>query len=80
MDYTRSYGHDHAAVVTPSDTANLPKSARVLWVGGAGNVKVDTVSGDTVTINSVAAGTLLPIQVRRVYSTGTSATLMVALY
>lgn len=80
MGEVKEYGLDHAAAVTPSDTVNLPRSCRMLWVGGAGNVKVDTVGGDTVTFSTVAAGTRLPIQAKKVYSTGTTATLMVALY
>lgn len=80
VDEVKEYGLDHAAVITPSDTINLPRSTRMLWVGGAGNVKIDTVGGETVTFSSVAAGTRLPIQAKRVYSTGTTATLMIAMY
>jgi hypothetical protein len=77
----KEYGLDKAAVVTTSDTANLPVPARMLWIGGAGNVKVDTVGGSTgITILAVAAGTRLPIQVKKVYATGTTATNIVALY
>jgi len=74
------YGAINAAVITKSDTANLPASARRIWVGGLGDVKVDTIGGDTVTFTAVPAGTVLPVQVRKVYSTGTTATNMVALY
>lgn len=74
------YGFGNGATVTTSDSANLSPFARAVWVGGAGNVKVDTIGGQTITINSVAAGTLLPVQVRKIYATGTTATNMVALY
>lgn len=74
------YGLANAAVVTPSDTVNLPVAARALWVGGTGAVKVDTVGGQTVTFTAVPAGVRLPVQVKRVYAAGTSATLMLALY
>jgi hypothetical protein len=68
------------AAVTKSDATILP-ATRGLWVGGAGNVAV-VFAGDTaaVTLEGVAAGTLLPIQVTKVMSTNTSATLMVALW
>nr|DAL11089.1 MAG TPA_asm: hypothetical protein [Bacteriophage sp.] len=69
-----------AAAVTTSDSAVSDDPTRALYVGGAGNVKVDMVSGGTVTFSNVAAGTLLPIQVTRVYATGTTATLIIGLY
>ena len=76
------------AAVTPSDSANLalgPNSmyARALYVGGAGNVTVVSAADDTetpVTFTAVPAGSILPIQVRAVMSTGTTATAIVALY
>ena len=71
----------NAAAVTPDDDSNLPTLAtKGLWVGGAGNVKVGTVNGNTVTFNSVPAGILLRIQAKRVYATGTTATNIVALW
>jgi hypothetical protein len=68
-----------AAAVTTSDTNNI-RTTRGLYVGGSGNVKVDMAYGTTVTFSSVPAGTVLPIQVTRVYATDTTATLMIALY
>jgi len=66
--------------VTPSDGADIPIGCMALWVGGAGAIALDTVSGDTnVLISGIAAGTLLKIQARRVRATGTTATLIVAL-
>lgn len=68
-----------AAAVTPGDSTAL-RPTRGLYVGGAGNVKVEMSLGNVVTFSSVAAGTLLPIQVVKVYSTDTTATNIVALY
>ena len=51
-----------------------------LYVGGTGNVSVVTISGDIVTFNGVPAGTTLPIQVLKLRSTGTTATLINALW
>lgn len=51
-----------------------------LWVGGAGDVVVVTAKGTTVTIEGVAAGTLLPIAVKKVVSSGTTATKLRACY
>ncbi|MGL5011504.1 MAG: spike base protein, RCAP_Rcc01079 family [Paracoccaceae bacterium] len=68
-----------AAVVTPSDGADLPKIfARITALVG-GNVAVVCSGGGTVTL-AIAAGGVLPVFVDRVLSTGTTATGLVALY
>lgn len=69
-----------AFTVTPSDTADLSTLPRALYVGGDGNLTVIMQGGQTVTLTAVAAGTLLPLRVRRVLATGTSATAIVGLY
>lgn len=69
-----------AGAVTPSDSTAL-NPTRGLYVGGAGNIKVDMAMGGTaVTFVGVLAGSILPIQVVKVYSTDTTATSIVALY
>jgi hypothetical protein len=68
-----------AVAVTPSDSVDLVNMSRALWVGGAGNISVIMHSGATVTFSGIAAGTLLPIRVSRVRSTGTTATNILAL-
>lgn len=67
-----------AAAVTPSDSTDI-RPTRAVYVGGAGDVKVDMASEGTVTFVGVNAGTVLPIQATRVYATGTTATNLVAL-
>lgn len=75
-----------AAAVTPSDTADIPavtggtNNGCVLYVGGTGNLKVLTVGGDEVVLPNIQAGTFLPVQVLRVFATGTTATSIVALW
>ena len=69
-----------AAEVVTSNSVTYESPTRGVYVGVGGNVKVDMVSGGTVTFVGVGAGTLLPIQVERIYATGTTATSMVALY
>lgn len=76
----RSSPAQNAFVVTPNDSADLAYAARSLFVGGAGNIAVDTTGGDTVTFTGVVAGTILPVSVARVYATGTTATNIVGLY
>ena len=70
-----------AAAVTPNDSTDLAVSpARSLFIGGAGNLVVDTAAGDTVTFTGVTAGSILPVSVKRVRATNTTATSIVALY
>ncbi len=77
---TSTWSSDNAAAVTASDTDKLPDLTRGLWVGGGtGTVKVRMASGVDCTFTGVA-GVLLPIQVDKVYSTGSDATGIVALY
>jgi len=68
----------HVAAVTPADATPFtsPTYAEWLWVGGAGNVKLITRGGETVTFSGVPAGTFLPIECTGVESTGTTATLI----
>ena len=51
-----------------------------LYIGGAGNVKVTTIGGDIVTFTAPTVGQVLPVQVIKLHSTGTSATLVNALW
>lgn len=76
-----------AAAVTTSDTVDIPSvnggtdnRGPVLYIGGAGNVRVLTEGGDDVIFYGVAAGQFLPVHVVRVFATGTSATNIVALW
>lgn len=78
-----------AAAVDPSNTVNIPNvSAQdgsgnrgcVLYIGGAGNIRVLTAGEDDVTFTNVQAGQFIPVQVIRVFATGTSATNILALW
>lgn len=68
-----------AEAVTPSNTVNFATPS-VVFVGGAGNVKVTTAQGSDVTFTGVLGGSVLPLQVLRVWSTGTTATNMVRIF
>ncbi len=68
-----------ADAVTPDDATDLATTARSLYIGGTGDVKVDMADGTTETFAVVPAGTVLPIAVKRVYATGTTATSILAL-
>lgn len=70
-----------AVAVTTSDVADLTVSpCRGIYVGVSGDVKIDTPAGDTVTLTGLAAGMMHPIGAKRIYSTGTTATGILALY
>lgn len=71
--------HEHAAAVTPSNSADLAFRTTALWIGGAGDLSFITMNGETVTLSAVPAGTYLRVRADRVRSTGTTATLIVAL-
>ena len=52
----------------------------VLYIGTAGNLKVTTVGGDEVTFQGVNTGTFFPVNVVKVFATGTSADNIIALW
>ena len=71
---------DNADAVTANDSSDLTNVARALYVGTGGDLKVTTAGGDTVTFNDVQGGSILPVRIKRVFSTGTTASNMVAIY
>ncbi len=71
----------NAAAVTPSDTVDLADVTRGVYVGVAGDVKVNmATSGTSIVFTAVAAGSILPIRVTRILATGTTATNIVAVW
>lgn len=68
-----------AFAVTPSDGADLSVCARAIYVGGAGDIAIVTLAGNTVVFPGVPAGTTLACSARRVRATGTTATGIVGL-
>ena len=70
----------NAMEITPHDTNDLALVTRGIYVGGAGNLKVETANGDVVTFVGLAAGMIHPIMCKQVYSTGTTATSIVGVY
>lgn len=70
----------NAFAITPHNSNLIAHITRGLYVGVAGNVKVTMESGEEVTFVGVPAGYILPIRVKIVWSTGTTATTMLGLY
>lgn len=73
-DIASAYG---AVAVTPNDTTTIP-GTRGVEVGVAGDLAVRMVNGDIITLPVIAGER--PLQVNRIYSTGTTATGLGALY
>jgi hypothetical protein len=66
--------------ISPSDTVNMPSGCRSLYVGGGGNLSLVGDDDNVATFTAVPAGVVLPCGPKRVNATGTSATLLLALY
>ena len=67
------------AAIAKSDSASI-ELTRAVYVGGTGDLKVTYQDGSIDVLQSIPAGTLLPIRVSLVWSTGTTATKLSALY
>lgn len=59
--------------VTPSDTVDLAAVGIALYVANGGDISFVSQAGQTRTVK-VYAGAILPVGVRRVLATGTTAT------
>ena len=65
--------------ITPGTA--LPFPTRAIWVGGAGNIGITDVYGNTVTLTGAVVGTYIPIRVSAVSSTTTTtATNLIGLF
>ena len=68
-----------ATTFTNSDTKYLPTPS-VIYVGGTGNVKVTTAQGDDTIFLGLQPGQVIPVQVIRVWATGTTALNLLRIY
>ena len=67
--------------VTKSDSQDLGEKKAELFIGTGGNVKVSLYGGSVVTLKNIPSATFLKgIFVNRVYSRGTTASDIVAIY
>lgn len=69
----------HGFAIAPSDGADLVETTRAIYVGSSGNLAVTLASGAEVTLTGIPGGTLLPVRLRRIRATGTTATAIVGL-
>lgn len=76
--------YSQCEVVTPHDTnaqgSLATKNCDAIYVGGTGHLTVIMEVGGSCLISSIPAGTTIPIRVSRVMATGTTATLIVAMW
>jgi hypothetical protein len=67
--------------VTPHDSNVLSAIPKGLYVGTGGSLSIEAVGGGgAVTLANVASGSVIPVRVRIVRATGTTAADIVALY
>lgn len=66
-----------------SSDVTLAIPGGVLYIGVGGDLKVTTISGDTLEFRNLASGSVLAVQVKKVFAAGTTGTVasgIVALY
>ena len=67
--------------VTPSDTTDLPDGlTNALWIGSGGDVAAVMQNGQVQVFAAVPAGAWMPLTVKRINASGTTATGIIALY
>jgi len=71
--------YTEAIAIVTSDTVDIGRLTDAVYVGGAGIVQA-VMQNNRVAAFTAVAGATLPIRVRRVNATSTTATLMLALY
>lgn len=77
-----------AKAVVPSNTEDIyfvgseadKVLPAVLYIGNGGDLKIETAGGDVVTFYNIQDGTFLPVNVVKVFATGTDATNILALW
>lgn len=57
--------------ITPSDD-DLETATRAIYVGGLGDLVIETISGDTITFANVPPGSIIPIRCKKVKAASTA--------
>lgn len=70
----------NAAAITPSDVTDMTDWCRGIYVGVTGDVVVVTANDQVVTFKNAVQGSTLPVRAKRVNSTLTTATDLVAIW
>ena len=69
---------EFAVAISPDDATDIATVSRAIYVGASGNLKVTLLGGEDITFVGLAAGVFHPIRATRIWSTGTTATSIVA--
>jgi hypothetical protein len=69
-----------AFTITFSDTVEVTRVPRSIYVTTSGTLRVKMVSGDTVSFAGMVGGMVYPFRIRQVYQTGTTVAGVVGLY
>lgn len=75
LEAPASHGFD----VTPNDSADLVEISRAIYVGTGGAISLVLSSGAALNLANVANGSILPLRVKAIKATGTSASDIVGL-
>lgn len=71
------HGFAKAYPITPNDSTDIGQACEGLFVAVAGNIVLTPAQGGSnITCTACPAGTFIPIKVKRVLATGTSATVV----
>ena len=66
-----------AFAITPSDSVALPTpTTGGIWFGASGSATIQMSAGATVQLAGIVAGTYLPIEVEKVFATGTTSSIL----
>ena len=68
-----------ATEITLADTGEYSPPYRSLYIGGAGDLKVTTANDEDVTFVGLAAGSILPVEIKLAWSTGSTASSIIGL-
>ncbi len=66
--------------ITPNDSTDLLQPTRGILLGAAGAIAIHNEAGTSITIANLAIGVIHPITTKRILSTGTIASGIVAFY
>lgn len=62
--------------ITPSDGTRFAQPSRAIYVGGAGTLSVEMLTGEVVTFQGLPGGVVLPIRAVRVLAESTAGALV----
>jgi hypothetical protein len=69
---TPNSSYRNAALLTEDDDNDLANPTKEIYIGGAGSLHVTTVGGQEVTFPTLAAGTILHLQVKKLFVDSTA--------